>query len=104
MPESRPPIVQIAVDMSLGLMPVIRARSGFVADARTASPNTVWPRSHHSAIVTIGTTINASSCGPVMTTFVICRWKPPRCRRKSDEIVHFELIGVGKTVWNLPVR
>ncbi len=40
-PDSRPPIVQIAVDMSLGLMPVMRARSGFVADARTASPNTV---------------------------------------------------------------
>ena len=75
MPESRPPIVQIAVDISFGLMPVMRARSGFVADARTASPNTVRPSSHHSAIVTIGTTISASSCGPVTVTFVICR--PP---------------------------
>ena len=56
-PESRPPIVQIAVDIILGLMPVRRARSGLVADARTASPKIVCPSSHHSPIVTTGTMI-----------------------------------------------
>ena len=39
--ERNPPIVQTAVDMSFGLTPVSRARSEFVDDARTATPNRV---------------------------------------------------------------
>ena len=46
--DRNPAIVQTPVDTILGLMPVRRARSEFVAAARTASPNAVWPSSHHS--------------------------------------------------------
>ena len=63
--ERNPAIVQIAVDTSFGLMPVSRARSALVADARTASPKCVCPSSHQSPSVMIGTTMSASSCGPV---------------------------------------
>ena len=45
--ERNPAIVQTPVDTSFGLMPVSRARSALVAAARTASPNAVWPSSHH---------------------------------------------------------
>src|SRR5262249_58076544 len=36
--ERNPAMLQIAVDISFGLMPVSRARSEFVADARTETP------------------------------------------------------------------
>ena len=36
--DRNPAIDQTAVDTSFGLMPVMRARSALVADARTASP------------------------------------------------------------------
>ena len=46
---------------SFGLMPVRRARSTFVADARTASPNAVCPSSHHRPSVMSGTTMRTST-------------------------------------------
>ena len=58
-------MVQIAVATSLGLTPVSRARSALVAAARTASPKWVCPSNHQSPTVMIGTTMMASSSGPV---------------------------------------
>src|SRR5262245_1381207 len=63
--DRNPAIVQIAVDIIFGEMPVRRARSEFVAAARTASPKRVWPSSHHKPTVIAGTMISTRSCGPV---------------------------------------
>ena len=59
--DRKPAIVQMQVETIFGLTPVRRARSAFVAVARTASPNRVWPSSHHSPIVMMGTTMMARS-------------------------------------------
>ena len=56
--ERNPAIDHTADDTNFGLMPVMRARSTFVADARTASPNAVCPSSHHRPNVMSGTTMS----------------------------------------------
>ena len=86
--DRKPAIVHTAVDIIFGLTPVRRARSAFVAAARTDSPNAVRPSSHHSPNVMIGTTIRTRSCGPV---------------RVIDPSSHRLLIGVGYCVENSPV-
>src|SRR5829696_2565521 len=87
--ERKPAMVQIAVDIIFGLMPVRRARSALVADARTESAKRVCPSNHQSAMAMIGTMINTVSCGPVTVTLPTS---------------HSPVIGVGYWLWNLPVR
>src|SRR3981081_1963682 len=87
--ERNPAMVQIAVDMSFGLIPVSRARSEFVDDARTATPKRVRPKGHQSAVAITGTTMMASSCDPLMVTL-------PKC--------HSLVIGLGNAVRRRRVR
>ena len=70
-----------------------------MAVARTPSPKRMWPRSHHRPSVIIGTTITASSCGPV--TVMSCTWNGPTPKLLID---HCEVIGLGYAVWSEPVR
>ena len=70
-----------------------------VAVARTASPKRVWPSSHHSPSEMIGTTMIASSCGPVIV--MSCAWNGPKPKLV---IVHCEVIGLGYAIWSSPVR
>ena len=51
-----PAIAHTTVDTIFGLMPAVRARSGFSADARTALPSSVRFRNQPSATATSGTT------------------------------------------------
>ena len=87
--ERKPAMLQIAVDTSFGFTPVRRARSAFVADARTYTPKRVCPSSHHSPSATRGTTISTSSCGPWTVTLPTC---------------HSPVIGLGNAVCSVPVR
>ncbi len=78
------------VDTIFGLMPVMRARSEFDADARTASPNAVCPRIHQSATVMTGTTMRTSS------------WLAETSM--SSPGYHVPLNGTGNCVCSDPVR
>ena len=86
----KPAIAQTPVDTILGLMPVIRARSEFVAAARTASPNAVCPSSHHMPTVITGTTISTSSW------LAVTSMSRPGC--------HVPVNGNGNWVCSDPVR
>src|SRR5581483_9893688 len=88
--ERKPLMAHTAVDTDFGLMPVRRASSGLADDARTDSPNAVWPRPHQSATVTSGTMHNAMSWPGPRTTL------PGRC--------HVVENGVGKAAESEPVR
>src|SRR5579862_5783534 len=88
--ERKPAMVHTAVETYLGLMPVRRARSGLATEARTASPNLVWPSNHHNPTVMTGTRMSASTWAPLTVT------PAPGC--------HWPLIGSGYTVCNVPVR
>ena len=88
--DRNPAIVQTAVDTSFGLMPVMRARSTLVADARTASPNAVCPSSHHSPSVMSGTTMSTSSW------LAVTSMSRPGC--------HSPVKGSGNCVCSDPVR
>ena len=68
----------------------MRARSEFVAAARTASPNAVCPSSHHSPTVMTGTTISTSSW------LADTSMSSPGC--------HVPLNGTGNCVCSEPVR
>ena len=85
-----PAIAQTPVDTSLGLMPVMRARSELVAAARTASPNAVWPSSHHRPSAISGTTIRISSW------LADTSMSSPGCQVPEN--------GCGNCVWSEPVR
>jgi len=82
-------MLQIAVDTSFGLMPVRRARSEFVADARTVIPKRVLASSHHRPSVITGTTMRTSSWEPSTVMLLRC---------------HSPEIGVGYAVCSAPVR
>ena len=63
--DRNPAMVHTAVEIILGLIPVRRERSGLATDARTASPNRVWPSSHHMPSVVSGTATRARSWAPL---------------------------------------
>ena len=90
MADRNPAIDHTAVETSLGLMPVIRARSALLAAARTWSPNLVWLSSHHKPRVTSGTTIRISSWAALTSM------PNPGCHSPSN--------GRGNWVCRLPVR
>ncbi len=63
-----PAMAHTMVETRLGLMPEMRARSGFSAEALTLLPTAVRVRNQPRASATTGTTMTMDSSGPAMST------------------------------------